>query len=205
MSPDYAIVPEHFQDTFVEACIQAYYEMHPQDPQETGNMARIVNDRHCERIKRLLDNTKGTVVLGGKINLKTRFCEATIVKDVSLNDILMSEYVVQCRESPGFVVDLLRQRALCPDTAHHSRERCRRSDQCREQLVSRSHRVAHPVLLIDMGFSGHALVLHVFSSDSAFKNKVFDSTQSGLAIANETLLQIQSTFALSWHQTLSHM
>lgn len=93
MSPDYAIVPEHFQDTFIEACKQAYYEMHPKDPQETGNMARIVNDRHVQRVKRLLDGTKGEVVLGGKIDEKTKFCEATIVKNVKLDDVLMSEEI----------------------------------------------------------------------------------------------------------------
>lgn len=93
MSPDYAIVPEHFQDTFIEACKQAYYEMHPKDPRETGNMARIVNDRHVQRVKRLLDGTKGEVVLGGKIDEETKFCEATIVKNVKLDDVLMSEEI----------------------------------------------------------------------------------------------------------------
>lgn len=43
----------------------------------------------------------------------------------------------------------------------------------------------------DVHARGQSLVLHVFSSDSAFKKKVFDNTQSGLAIANETLLHIQ--------------
>ena len=93
MSPDYAIVPEHFQDTFIEACKQAYYEMHPKDPRETGNMARIVNDRHVQRVKRLLEGTKGEVVLGGKIDEQTKFCEATIVKNVKLDDVLMSEEI----------------------------------------------------------------------------------------------------------------
>lgn len=91
MSPDYAIVPAHFQDAFVDACIAAYNEMHPKDPKETGNIARIASDKHAERVQRLLEGTKGTVALGGHIDMKTRFCEATIVKDVTLNDILMSE------------------------------------------------------------------------------------------------------------------
>ncbi|KAG8216922.1 NAD-aldehyde dehydrogenase [Butyriboletus roseoflavus] len=34
----------------------------------------------------------------------------------------------------------------------------------------------------------HPLTLYVFSQDSNFKNKVFDNTQSGSAIANDTLL-----------------
>ncbi|KAG9313353.1 Aldehyde/histidinol dehydrogenase [Chiua virens] len=34
----------------------------------------------------------------------------------------------------------------------------------------------------------HPLTLYVFSQDSSFKNKVFDNTQSGSAIANDTLL-----------------
>ncbi|KZT73061.1 NAD-dependent aldehyde dehydrogenase [Daedalea quercina L-15889] len=155
MSPDYAIVPEHFQDTFVEACKQAYYEMHPKDPRETGNMARIVNDRHAKRVKRLLDDTKGEVVLGGSIDMETKFCEATIVKNVKVDDILMSEEIF----APILPVVPVKD-------------------------VDEAIKVINSL--------GNALVLHVFSSDSAFKKKVFDNTQSGLAIANETLLHIQT-------------
>ncbi|KAI0262485.1 hypothetical protein BC834DRAFT_390316 [Gloeopeniophorella convolvens] len=36
--------------------------------------------------------------------------------------------------------------------------------------------------------SDHPLALCVFSKDDAFKAKVFDSTQSGSCIANETLM-----------------
>ncbi|KAH9840998.1 aldehyde dehydrogenase [Rhodofomes roseus] len=155
MSPDYAIVPEHFQDAFIEACKQAYYELHPRDPKETGNMARIVNERHAKRIKRLLDNTKGEVVLGGNIDMETYFCEATIVKDVPLDDILMSEEIF------GPILPIVPVKD-----------------------VNEAIKVINSL--------GHALVLHVFSSDSGFKKKVFDNTQSGLAIANETLLHIQT-------------
>ncbi|EPT01382.1 hypothetical protein FOMPIDRAFT_1023287 [Fomitopsis schrenkii] len=155
MSPDYAIVPEHFQDTFVEACKQAYYEMHPKDPQETGNMARIVNDRHVQRVKRLLDGTKGEVVLGGKIDEETKFCEATIVKNVKLDDILMSEEIF----APILPVIPVKD-----------------ADEAIKVINS----------------LGNALVLHVFSSDAEFKKKIFDNTQSGLAVANETLLHIQT-------------
>ncbi|KAF8137586.1 NAD-dependent aldehyde dehydrogenase [Boletus edulis] len=34
----------------------------------------------------------------------------------------------------------------------------------------------------------HPLALYVFSQDSSFKNKVFDNTQSGTAVANDTLI-----------------
>ncbi|KAI0734288.1 NAD-aldehyde dehydrogenase [Fomitopsis betulina] len=155
MSPDYAIVPEHFQDAFVEACKEAYLEMHPKDPQETGNIARIVNDHHVQRVKRLLDGTKGEVVLGGKINEETKFCEATIIKNVKLDDILMSEEIF----APILPVVPVKD-------------------------TDEAIRVINSL--------GHALVLHVFSSDSAFKKKIFDNTQSGLAVANETLLHIQA-------------
>jgi len=155
MSPDYAIVPEHFQDAFIEACKQAYYEMHPKDPKETGNMARIVNERHAKRVERLLTNTKGQVVLGGNIDMETYFCEATIVKDVKLDDILMSEEIF----APILPVIPVKD-------------------------VDEAIKVINSL--------GPALVLHVFSSDSAYKKKVFDNTRSGLAVANETLLHIQA-------------
>jgi aldehyde dehydrogenase (NAD+)/aldehyde dehydrogenase (NAD(P)+) len=41
----------------------------------------------------LLDNTKGTIAIGGEMHEKTKYMAPTIVKDVFADDALMSECV----------------------------------------------------------------------------------------------------------------
>jgi acyl-CoA reductase-like NAD-dependent aldehyde dehydrogenase len=50
-----------------------------------------VSPRHFARVKGLLDNTKGTIVVGGESDAETKYIAPTIVKDVKPDDSLMSE------------------------------------------------------------------------------------------------------------------
>jgi aldehyde dehydrogenase (NAD+) len=68
-----------------------YTEFYPDGPQNSKSYARIVTDAHFERLKSLLDRTSGTVVVGGLLDASAKFIAPTIVKDVSLEDSLMSE------------------------------------------------------------------------------------------------------------------
>ncbi|KZT04151.1 NAD-dependent aldehyde dehydrogenase [Laetiporus sulphureus 93-53] len=91
LCPDYVLVPESFQDIFVEALTNAYKELHPTDPRTSGMVTRIVNERHMVRLKGLLDATKGTVVFGGEVDMAEKYIAPTLVKDVKGDDSLMSE------------------------------------------------------------------------------------------------------------------
>lgn len=44
-----------------------------------------------DRVKKLLDNTKGTVVIGGETDRETKYVAPTIVRNVGPDDALMSE------------------------------------------------------------------------------------------------------------------
>lgn len=91
LCPDYIVVPEHFQDALVEALKDAFHELHPEDPKTSGQLTRMVNTGHAERIKRLLDNTKGTVVIGGEVDVENKYVAPAIIKDVREGDSLLSE------------------------------------------------------------------------------------------------------------------
>ncbi|KAH9840961.1 NAD-dependent aldehyde dehydrogenase [Rhodofomes roseus] len=93
LCPDYILVPESFQDEFVEALKDAYNELHPTDPKTSGMLGRIVNERHVERLQNLLDNTKGTIVFGGEIDKEARYVAPTLIRDVKADDSLMSEEI----------------------------------------------------------------------------------------------------------------
>ena len=57
------------------------------------SFARVVNNRHFDRLQKLLDGTEGEVVVGGETNAATKYISPTIVKNVPMNDPLMEGYV----------------------------------------------------------------------------------------------------------------
>lgn len=85
------------------------------------------------------------------------------------------------------------QGAVWAGAADHAGGGCGRGDPLREHEVSnRIPSQSRGATLISGARSrrDHPLALYVFSKDAKFKNKVFDNTQSGSAIANESILQI---------------
>ncbi|BGO91106.1 Hexadecenal dehydrogenase [Rhodotorula toruloides] len=57
------------------------------------NYSRIINQNHYNRVSKLLDATKGEVVVGGGRDEKERKIEVTIVRGVKPDDSLMSEEI----------------------------------------------------------------------------------------------------------------
>ena len=54
----------------------------------------MITPQAFQRVKGLLDATKGEVVIGGETVEEYKFIAPTIVKDVTGEDSLMSEYVL---------------------------------------------------------------------------------------------------------------
>ena len=75
--------------------IHRFNEFFPVDPLKApeGTMARIVSDAHVQRLQRLLNETRGTVVFGGQVDAERKFIVPTVVRDVKTDDALMSECV----------------------------------------------------------------------------------------------------------------
>ncbi|KAI8980223.1 aldehyde dehydrogenase [Trametes punicea] len=93
LSPDYVLVPAHFQDTLIEAMKEVYKSFYPEGPEKSNSLSRIVSVAHATRIKGLIDETKGTIVLGGGADVSKRYIAPTVVRDVSGDDSLMGEEI----------------------------------------------------------------------------------------------------------------
>ena len=65
---------------------------YPEDVSSSGVYSRIITLQAFNRIKGLLDSTKGEIVLGGETDETKKYFAPTIVKDVKADDSLMSEY-----------------------------------------------------------------------------------------------------------------
>lgn len=66
------------------------------DPKASEHFGRIVSEAHTARLRRYLDETKGTVVFGGETDLENKYVAPTLVRDVPSDDSLMQEYVSFC-------------------------------------------------------------------------------------------------------------
>jgi aldehyde dehydrogenase (NAD+)/aldehyde dehydrogenase (NAD(P)+) len=150
-SPDYVLVPKDFQDKLVDALKETYDTFYPEGPAKSDSFSRLVSPRHFARVKGLLDNTKGTIAIGGVADADKNYIAPTIVKDVRSDDSLMREEIF------GPILPIVPVDDV---------------DEAIEFINARDH----------------PLALYVFSSDAAFKSKVFDNTQSGAAVANECII-----------------
>ncbi|KZT24852.1 NAD-aldehyde dehydrogenase [Neolentinus lepideus HHB14362 ss-1] len=93
VAPDYVLVEKSFQDTFINALTEVYHSFYPDGPAKSDSLSRLISTGHTQRIKGLIDNTKGTIVLGGEVNVEKKFIAPTVVRDVSGEDSLMSQEI----------------------------------------------------------------------------------------------------------------
>lgn len=76
------------------------------------SLTNIVSQQHAQRIKNLLDDTKGTIVLGGETDVENKYIGLTVVRDVQEGDSLLRElshfpaFIVRIVHLPAFQRDL---------------------------------------------------------------------------------------------------
>ena len=91
VAPDYVLVHNHVHDALVNRMVSTIREFYGDDPKQSPDFARIVNERHHARLTRLLANTD--VVTGGEADLSDRYIAPTILRNVSEDDPVMQEEI----------------------------------------------------------------------------------------------------------------
>ncbi|KAH8102233.1 Aldehyde/histidinol dehydrogenase [Cristinia sonorae] len=93
VSPDHVYVPRHLVGEFKEAVKKAYAELYPEPAlsTETG-WGKIVNPTHHSRVKKILEQSQGEILLGGEIDGDKRIAP-TVVAGVKPDDALMQEEI----------------------------------------------------------------------------------------------------------------
>ena len=91
VAPDYALVHADVYDAFLTEAKKAITSFYGDDPSESRDIGRIINDRHFERICSLMDG--GTVVAGGQSDAETRYIAPTLLCDVDLDSKLMTDEI----------------------------------------------------------------------------------------------------------------
>ncbi len=92
---DYVLVPKERLNEFVTAIKKTVKGWYGEDPKKSKDFARIVNDRHVERLSNMLNNrTSGDIVMGGDIDKSERYISPTVVVNVKHDDpVLMGDEI----------------------------------------------------------------------------------------------------------------
>lgn len=91
---DYVLVPEKLKQKLVKAIVkvvneQFYPSLDAKDPAYT----HVIHMRAFEGLKKMIENSKGTVVAGGQIDSSTRYISPTVIDNVEWDDSTMQQEI----------------------------------------------------------------------------------------------------------------
>ena len=91
IAPDYILVDADTENKLLPLLRQAVIEMFGEDPQQSNSYGRIVNERHFERVSRLMES--GEIVIGGQTDAASRYIAPTVLKGVQPESPVMQEEI----------------------------------------------------------------------------------------------------------------
>ena len=96
VAPDYVLVERDVHDAFVDQLAKVVGDFYGENPQDSADIARIVNERHFDRLMRLMpeaDDRNGKVAVGGAHDRAARFIGPTVLVDVDPEAPVMQEEI----------------------------------------------------------------------------------------------------------------
>lgn len=91
IAPDHLFVHASVKDEFQRILVKTLKDFYGDDPQKSPDFGRIINGKHFERVKALIDPAK--VLVGGQTDAADRYIAPTLLKDVTLDDAVMQEEI----------------------------------------------------------------------------------------------------------------
>lgn len=92
IAPDYVMCSKDVQDELVTKLKDSIAMFYPDGVEKSSDYCRIVNSRHFQRLKKLVDDSK-SVAIRGQVDEKDNFMGPTVVTDVTPDDITMQDEI----------------------------------------------------------------------------------------------------------------
>ncbi len=91
VAPDYVLVHHSIKEKFVDLFIQAIKKFFGEQPEESYNFGKIINDKQFDRLVGYLSN--GTIVHGGRHDKSKLFIEPTVLENVAMDSPVMTNEI----------------------------------------------------------------------------------------------------------------
>ncbi len=91
LAPDYILVHDAVADRFTDKLAKTIRAFYGDDARRSKDYARIINERHHDRLTKLLEGCK--VVAGGDHDRTDRYIAPTLLRDVSFDAPIMQEEI----------------------------------------------------------------------------------------------------------------
>ncbi|KAJ5598622.1 Beta-apo-4'-carotenal oxygenase [Penicillium hordei] len=90
-SQNYLLVERPLLSSVVDEFKKAYKEFYPNGAEGSTDFSRIVSKDHFRRLRSMLENTEGKIVMGGTMDEDELFIEPTVVQVKSIDDSMCSQ------------------------------------------------------------------------------------------------------------------
>jgi aldehyde dehydrogenase (NAD+) len=82
VAPDYILTTEAMEQPLLQELKKTITEFYGENPKESKDVSRMINERHTKRVAELLEDKKITEVTGGKntVDVKARYIAPTVVR-----------------------------------------------------------------------------------------------------------------------------
>jgi aldehyde dehydrogenase (NAD+) len=91
VAPDYVLVHERMEQRLLDKLRDTIHDFYGDDPRQSRDYARIVNERHHARLSKLMSS--GKLVAGGEADAAERYIAPTVLSDVSPDAPVMQEEI----------------------------------------------------------------------------------------------------------------
>ena len=90
-APDYIMIHRDIKEAFLDKLKTRIIESYGEDAIKSADFGRMVNSQHFDRVASMIIPEK--VVVGGNMDSANRFIAPTVMRDITLNDAVMTEEI----------------------------------------------------------------------------------------------------------------
>jgi aldehyde dehydrogenase (NAD+) len=95
IAPDYILLNRKISDKFLDKLKKEIVQQYGEEPQKSKDYSRIINQRHTERLAKLIEPYRDTskIIHGGRVDINDKFIEPTVILDPSWEDPVMADEI----------------------------------------------------------------------------------------------------------------
>ncbi len=91
VAPDHVFVHASIKEAFEKKVVETLKAFYGDNPQKSPDFGRMINERHFDRVKALIDPSK--VLAGGQCDKQDRYIAPTVLRNVKIDDPVMQEEI----------------------------------------------------------------------------------------------------------------